>query len=370
MAPPVLAETNGRGPFAHAPSGSARTPIISLSEQASIRNPCSSLKARIFILTSLTMIAFASNSLLCRAALKQTGIDAASFTFVRIFSGAVTLWIILVVRRRLLVEKTASPLADGRESGQESPSAQRPADTSGGSRREKAGIRLPGWKEAGTWASAVALYIYAAAFSFAYNTLSAGTGALLLFGAVQATMIFWAVRQGERLRAIQIAGLAVAVAGLVLLVFPGLSAPPLIGSTLMLSAGVAWGIYSLLGRTSGNAIAATTGNFLRAVPFAAAACILLFPWAQLDRLGIGYALISGAITSGLGYVIWYSALPSLKAASAATVQLSVPVLAAAGGILLLGESLTLRFVIASVAVLGGIALVVLEKPRSPGRKPG
>src|SRR6266513_586175 len=162
------------------------------------------MKTRVFVLTLFAMIAFASNSLLCRAALKETGIDAASFTFIRIFSGAVVLWLIMTMRR----------------------------STSG----------------AGSWISALALFAYAAAFSFAYNTLSAGTGALLLFGAVQATMISWGYCKGERLRAIQIAGLVVAVAGLVLLVLPGLSAPPLIGSILMLSAGVAWGVYSLRGK--------------------------------------------------------------------------------------------------------------------------
>lgn len=264
------------------------------------------------------MIAFASNSLLCRAALKETNIDAASFTFVRIFSGAAALWLILTMRR------TTS-------------------------------------QSSGNWISALALFAYAAAFSFAYNTLSAGTGALLLFGAVQATMILWGFRKGERLHAIQIAGLVVAVAGLVVLVFPGLAAPPIGGSILMLSAGVAWGVYSLRGKTAGGPIAATSGNFLRAVPFAALVSIVMIRQARLDSLGVVYAFISGAITSGLGYVIWYAALGGLKAASAATVQLSVPVLAATGGILLLGEPITLRYAIASVAVLGGIFLVVIEK---------
>ena len=213
----------------------------------------------------------------------------------------------------------------------------------------------------GNWWSALALFVYAAAFSFAYRNLTAATGALLLFGAVQATMIFWGVRKGERLHALQFVGLALAVSGLVVLLFPGLSAPPFSGSILMLGAGVAWGIYSLRGKQSGNAVAATAGNFLRAVPFAAIVSIILLPWAHFDRAGIGYAVLSGAIASGLGYVIWYTALPHLKAASAATVQLSVPVLAATGGILLLGEPLTLRYLFASIAVLGGIALVVIEK---------
>jgi drug/metabolite transporter (DMT)-like permease len=274
--------------------------------------------ARIFILTLLAMIAFAGNSLLCRAALKQTSIDAASFTFIRIFSGAAALWVIMKMRGAA-------------------------------------------WKEAGNWSSALALFAYAAAFSFAYNSLSAGTGALLLFGAVQATMILWGFRRGERLHTIQIVGLVVAVTGLVVLLLPALSAPPLSGSILMLGAGVAWGIYSLRGKMEKNPVGSTAGNFLRAVPLAAIVSVMLLPWARLDRAGIGYAVISGAIASGLGYVIWYTALSGLKAASAATVQLSVPVLAATGGILLLGEPITLRYLIASIAVLGGIALVIIEK---------
>ena len=304
------------------------------------------------------MIAFASNSLLCRAALKETGIDAASFTFIRILSGAVALWLIMLIRSRLMVDRTASPLVERQEAFAEFPSLQSSPNGRGGpfSSREKVGMRATG-----NWLSAMALFPYAAAFSFAYNSLTAGTGALLLFGAVQATMILWGLRKGERFQAIQIVGLVVAVSGLVVLVFPGLSAPPLTGSILMLSAGVAWGIYSLRRKTSSDAIAATAGNFLRAVPFAAVLGIIFIPWARVDRAGVEYALLSGAIASGLGYVIWYAALSGLKATSAATVQLSVPVLAAAGGILLLGEPITFRYLIASIAVLGGIALVVIEK---------
>jgi drug/metabolite transporter (DMT)-like permease len=219
-------------------------------------------------------------------------------------------------------------------------------------------MRVLRQKSAGNWISAFALFVYAAGFSFAYTSLSAGTGALLLFGAVQATMILWGLYKGERLSTIQIVGFVVAVAGLVALLLPGLSAPPLVGSILMLGAGVAWGIYSLRGKGEKNPASATTGNFVRAVPFAVALSIIFFMRAHLDSLGVSYAMISGAITSGLGYVIWYSALPGLTAASAATVQLSVPVLAATGGILLLGEPITLRYVLASVAVLGGIALVL------------
>jgi drug/metabolite transporter (DMT)-like permease len=276
---------------------------------------------RVFILTLVAMTAFAGNSLLCRLALKQTSMDAASFTFIRIISGSIALWLIVKIRR---------------------------------------GTR----GKAGSWPSAFALFAYAAAFSFAYISLSAGTGALLLFGAVQATMIISGLRKGERLRVWQGVGLALALGGLVALLFPGLSAPPVGGSILMLGAGIAWGVYSLRGQTADDPVCATSGNFLRAVPLAAMLSIALLPWARLDRAGIGYAIVSGAMASGVGYAIWYTALPGLRATSAATVQLSVPVLAATGGILFLSEPITLRFVLASVAVLGGIALVVLEKRRA------
>jgi drug/metabolite transporter (DMT)-like permease len=317
--------------------------------------------ARLFLLTLAAMIAFASNSLLCRAALKQTHIDAATFTFVRIFSGTVALCLFMNVRRRIAVDRTATPLTAGSETrvGFPSPPSSRKRRGDHFSLREKVRMRVLDWKIAGNWPSALALFAYAAAFSFAYVNLSAGTGALLLFGAVQATMILWGLHKGERLDAIQIVGLIVAITGLVMLVFPGLSAPPLIGSILMLGAGVAWGVYSLRGKGVQNSASVTAGNFIRAVPFAVVVWIFFLPWAHVDLAGVGYAIASGAIASGVGYVIWYSALPGLKAASAATVQLSVPVLAATGGILLLGESITLRYVLASVAVLGGIALVVV-----------
>jgi drug/metabolite transporter (DMT)-like permease len=273
------------------------------------------------------MTAFAGNSLLCRLALRNTRIDAASFTLIRIVSGAVALWLIVRVR--------------GRSIG-----------------------------KTGSWISAAALFAYAAGFSFAYLSLPAGTGALLLFGAVQATMIIWALRSGERLSARQRLGLALALAGLVALVFPGLSAPPLGGSILMFGAGIAWGVYSLRGKRAGDPVSATAGNFSRAVPMAAALSLAFLPWTNLDRAGIAYAVLSGAIASGVGYAIWYTALPSLRAASAASVQLIVPVLAAAGGILFLRETITLRFLAASFAVLGGIALVVIDRGRNVGVRAG
>jgi len=275
-------------------------------------------KLRIVGLVALAMIAFAGNSLLCRLALKHTTIDAASFTTIRLLSGAVMLWLVVRVR--------------------------------GGTR---AG--------AGNWLSALALFAYAAGFSFAYLSLSAASGALLLFGAVQATMISHGLWKGERLRWPQLAGLLLAFGGLVGLLLPGLSAPPLQGAALMLGAGVAWGIYSLRGRGAGDATRVTAGNFLRAVPISAALSVLMLGGTALDNAGLLYAIASGALASGLGYAIWYTALPALKATNAATVQLSVPVIAALGGVVFLGEAITLRLALASMAILGGIALVILER---------
>lgn len=279
---------------------------------------------RIFVLTSLAMLAFAGNSLLCRLALKHTSIDAASFTTVRLVSGALMLWLVVSMKRGALAHA---------------------ATKAGG----------------GNWLSAFALFVYAAGFSFAYVSLSAATGALLLFGAVQATMIGHGMWAGERLRSLQLAGLLLAFGGLLSLLLPGLSAPPLLGSVLMLSAGLAWGLYSLRGKGAGDPTLVTAGNFLRAVPMALALSLLMLNNRSIDALGFGYALASGALASGVGYAIWYTALPGLKATQAATVQLSVPVLAALGGIVFLGEVLTLRLIVASVAILGGIALVILER---------
>lgn len=275
-------------------------------------------QTRIIILTTLAMIAFAGNSLLCRFALKQTGIDPASFTSVRLLSGAVVLWLVVRMSRRTHVA-------------------------------------------GGNWLSAFALFAYAAGFSFAYVSLTAATGALLMFGAVQVTMIGRGVWTGERLRGMQLAGFVLALAGLVGLLLPGLSTPPLTGSILMLGAGIAWGVYSLRGKGAGDPTVVTSGNFLRAIPIAAGLSLLMYNNTAVDSAGFWFAVASGALTSGMGYVIWYTALPMLKATHAATVQLSVPVIAAIGGILFLGEHVTLRLVLASIAILGGIVLVIVEK---------
>ncbi len=280
-------------------------------------------RSRVLTLTALAMLAFAGNSLLCRLALAGTTIDAGSFTSVRIISGALTLWLIVQLRN--------------------------------------------GTQElAGNWPSAAALFAYAAGFSVAYINLSAATGALLLFGAVQATMIGHGFWNGDRLRGWQVVGFVCAILGLVALLLPGLSAPPLHSAALMVGAGIAWGIYSLRGRGTGDPTSATAGNFVRAVPFAAALSLIMLSQFSLDAAGVSYAIASGALTSGLGYAIWYTALKGLQATSAATVQLSVPVIATIGGALLLGEHVTGRIVVASVAILGGIGLVILNRGRVSG----
>jgi drug/metabolite transporter (DMT)-like permease len=273
---------------------------------------------RKIILTLLAMLAFASNSILCRLALSHTSIDAANFTTIRLVSGAMMLG--LLVRLR----------GGGKAGG-------------------------------GNWLSAAALFIYAAGFSFAYMSLPAATGALLLFGAVQVTMIGYGVWSGERLQGLKFVGLLLAFGGLVGLLLPGLSSPPLTGSLLMLAAGAAWGVYSLRGRGVGDPTRVTAGNFWRAAIIAAVMSLLMLNGTSLNNTGVGYAVASGALASGIGYAIWYTALPGLKATQAATVQLSVPVIAALGAIVLLGEPISLRLILASLAILGGIALVILEK---------
>ena len=278
------------------------------------------MRPRTLLLTALAMLAFAGNSILCRIALRDTTIDPASFTGLRILAGALTLWLLLRLSR------------DRRSAG-------------------------------GDWLSAVALFVYAASFSFAYINLDAGAGALLLFGAVQLSMLVWGLLSGERFSAGQIAGLLLALSGLLILLLPGSRAPALEGALLMLLSGVAWGIYSLRGRAASNPLAATAGNFIKAVPFAAVLCLVMLGQQQWDAPGVVYALLSGALASGVGYAIWYAALPGLAAVQAASVQLSVPLLTAIAGAALLGEALTPTLIISGAAILGGIAMVLSIRHR-------
>ena len=276
---------------------------------------------RTLLLTILAMLAFAANSLLCRLALGQGLIDAASFATVRIFSGAAVLTLFML------------PAWRGRQ--------RSPAD----------------------WRSVVTLFLYMVFFAYAYLSLSAATGALILFGAVQMTMFIAALRAGERFTPLSWAGLCLALLGLVYLVLPGVTAPDLTGAALMTVAGVSWGFYSLLGRNMPNPLEATANNFIFSLPLAILVSLLFMSDFHLSPLGMALAATSGAIASGLGYVAWYAALKGLSASRAATVQLSVPAIAAFGGVVFLAEDITLRLLLASAATLGGIALVLAQRAR-------
>ena len=275
-------------------------------------------------LTTLAMLAFAANSLLCRAALAGGHADAASFTTLRLTGGAVAL--------SLLVRARGSPPLRGRS----------------------------------VWDSAVTLFAYAIGFSLAYLRLPAGVGALLLFAAVQLTMIGSGIRAGERPPLVEWVGLGFSIVGLVVLTRPGLARPDPGGALLMLGSGVAWGMYSLRGRRSGDVVAANAAGFAASLPLTlgASALAALLGVAHVDRAGVLLALASGALTSGLGYAVWYAALRGLTATRAAIVQLSVPPLAAAGGVLVLGEAFSARLAVASLLILGGIALAVLGRARN------
>ncbi len=271
---------------------------------------------RLFVLVVLAMIAFAANSLLCRLALRGGGIDAASFTTIRIASGALVLWVIARMR-------------DGTMTS------------------------------AGSWSSAAALFGYAAAFSFAYVELPAAVGALILFCAVQVTMIGTGLVRGERLRLSEWLGLALAVGGLLMLTAPGLTAPDLVGSMQMVVAGVTWGIYSLRGQRAGSPVAENAGNFLKALPLALIFVAVAPPDLFVTPRGLLLAVVAGSITSGLAYAAWYAALPRLTAWRASIVQLSVPVATALAATVLLDERLTLRLIAAGVAIIGGVLLSVV-----------
>jgi len=269
--------------------------------------------------TLLALVAFAANSVLCRIALRNGAIDPASFSTIRFAAGAATLLFVTA-----FTERRATP---------------------------------------GSWTSAVILFLYAVPFSFAYTRVTAGTGALILFGAVQLTMISTGLWRGERPHALQWFGLGLSLAGLVYLLLPGIGTPPLSGAAMMALAGVSWGVYSLRGREAVSPLAQTTSNFVRSVPLILAVSLLMSSQFHVEPSGALFAALSGVVASGLGYVVWYLALRGLTATRAAVVQLAVPILAAAGGVTLLSETLSPRLVISSAMVLGGIAMALLARER-------
>ncbi len=273
-------------------------------------------------LTAIAMIAFAANSLLCRMALGAGLIDAASFATIRVVAGATVLTLIALPRWRARGRGKTDPIA------------------------------------------VTTLFLYMAFFSFAYLSLAAGTGALILFGAVQLTMLSAALHGGERFSWLCWVGLALALLGLVYLVWPGLVAPDPQGAVFMIVAGIAWGIYSLRGRLAADALGATANNFIYSVPLVVVVSLFTLADVQASPRGIGLAIASGAVASGLGYVVWFTALGGLTATRAATVQLSVPIIAAFGGALLLSEDITARLLIASTATLGGIWIVLAQRAKA------
>ena len=277
---------------------------------------------KVIVYTSFALIAFAFNSILCRLALRGGEIDAAGFTLVRLVSGAAALIILAYFF-----------------------SSKKEVRTSG------------------NWSSAFFLFAYAICFSFAYIGLSAGTGALVLFGSVQITMIGVSVARGERPTGLELIGVLVAIGGLVYLVLPGLAAPPLFNSVLMAAAGAAWGFYTLRGKGSNDPLADTTGNFVRSVPMIVLATIPFISQFRFTSRGVLLAVISGAVTSGIGYAVWYAALKHHTATRAAVLQLSVPVIASVIGVWFLTESADLRLLIAGLLILGGIGLTIAGRSK-------
>ena len=275
---------------------------------------------KIIILPSLALIAFAANSVLCRLALGEHAIDASNFTVIRLLSGVIVLLAIIKLRRN----KTGSPTK-------------------------------------GSWLASFMLFLYAITFSFAYITLDTGTGALILFGSVQITMILLSLLSGTRLHSTEWAGVAVAFTGFVYLILPGVTTPSAIGFLLMTMAGIAWGIYTLMGRDSKSPLMDTAYNFFRTVPVVVILALVAMKNANFSSEGILLAAISGGITSGIGYTIWYIALGGLSATQAAVLQLLVPVIAALGGIIFVSEIVTVRLMVSAAMILGGILLVVLGR---------
>lgn len=284
---------------------------------------------RTLSLVTVAMVAFAANSLLCRMALANTDIDPVSFTAMRLTSGALALAVLSLFSLRKV-----------------------PGDSS-------LWVNL---KSNATFLGGVSLFLYALCFSYAYISMATGTGALLLFGAVQLTMISFGLARGERFKRFQWLGFLLAFAGLVILLLPNASAPPLLAGIIMVTAGIAWGVYSLLGKKSKSALFATSGNFIYAsilcIPLVGFLLSLNSTELVFDGTGALLALVSGVVASGCGYAIWYSVLPLIKATTAATVQLSVPVIATLMGWAILGEQLNIQIVIASIMTLGGIYLVI------------
>jgi drug/metabolite transporter (DMT)-like permease len=291
---------------------------------SNLTNKPNSFLIKTILFTGLALIAFAANSVLCRLALGESAIDASTFTIVRLLAGAIVLTVIMSISKIKSNSNTNSSTK-------------------------------------GSWPASIALFIYALTFSFAYVTLDTATGALILFGSVQITMILMSIFSGNRLHISEWFGMAIAFTGFVYLILPGVTTPSVIGFLLMTVSGIAWGIYTLKGRGSKNPIMDTAFNFLRTMPFVIILAIVTFKYAHYSSEGILLAVLSGSIASGIGYMIWYSALSGLSVTQAAVLQLLVPVIAAVGGIIFVSESISFRLTVSSAMILGGILMVVLGR---------
>jgi drug/metabolite transporter (DMT)-like permease len=281
-------------------------------------------------LTFIALLAFAGNSVLCRLALNDDVIDAASFTSIRLSSGIIFLLLLVIIKNRQSTDLQSIDL-------------------------KKIDLKV------GSWLSSLFLFVYALAFSYAYLTLDTGTGALILFGSVQVTMIVFGLIKGKRLIWLEWLGLFISFMGLIVLLMPGASAPSLIGFLLMALSGIAWGFYTLAGQSSKDSLNETANNFLRTLPFIILLTLFTFDQVQLSKQGILLAVTSGAITSGLGYAIWYSALKELTITHAAIIQLTVPIIATFGGVIFSNEVISIRLISSSILVLGGVLLVISGK---------
>ena len=307
------------------------------------------MKAALY--TIIALIAFAANSLLCRMALADGAIDAWNFTAIRLLSGAACLGLIMLLQAHFLKQNALKRKALKRTRLKQSSLKQ-------------TALQQTGSKEKGDWLSAISLVIYAICFSVAYQALDTGTGALILFSAVQLTMIGWGIYNKERLNGVQWLALLIALIGFIYLMLPSAAMPSLSGALIMAISGIAWGIYSIRGKTCVSPLRTTGFNFLRslvAVPILA--LIGMSYLSTISMTGVILATVSGAIASGIGYSIWYVAMPLLKTTQSAVVQLCVPVLAALMGVVFLSEQLTLEFIIASSVILGAVLIFILNKNR-------
>ena len=311
------------------------------------------MKAALY--TIIALIAFAANSLLCRMALVDGGIDAWNFTAIRLLSGAACLGLIMLLQAHFLKRNALKRKLLKRTRLKQSSLKQTALQQTGS-------VDKTVLKEKGDWLSAISLVIYAICFSVAYQALDTGTGALILFSAVQLTMIGWGIYNKERLNGVQWLALLIALIGFIYLMLPSAAMPSLSGALIMAISGIAWGIYSIRGKTCVSPLRTTGFNFLRslvAVPILA--LIGMSYLSTISMTGVILATVSGAIASGIGYSIWYVAMPLLKTTQSAVIQLCVPVLAAIMGVVFLSEQLTLEFIIASSVILGAVLVFTLNK---------